>query len=301
MLLTIVFVVLILVPTIHPAQAYVTQWTWLPPYVSKVDGSYVVYRNGSTAKLVIPVYNDIAGAVNGLNVSKVIVSFDWGGTSSNKTLDLSASPVKINWHNSYTFTVSFIADAAEAVSSSWRHTYTVYVENVNSSGMKTITLSIPWDYFGSSNKWMFVVYSTSQANALDLQVQYNSYVASYPLVYFTDTSARQLAGQAQIEGTIATNYYTNSQDYASATSRYQSALNLYGSALTSQASYGTKVQDANLNTTLTQNLLAKAEANAALVAATALLNQSYAYMLFGVGFVIISIGVLVYLAKRPKT
>ena len=295
------FIVLISMPTIRPAQAYVTQWTWLPPYVSKVDGSYVAYRNGSTAKIVIPVYNDIVGAVNGLNVSKVIVSFDWGGATSNKTLDLSASPVKINWHTTSTFTVSFTADATEAVSSSWRHTYTVYVENVNASGVKTITLSIPWDYFGSSNRWMYVVYSTSQSNALDLQVQYNAYANSYPLTYFTDTSAKQLAGQAQMEGTIAGNYYTSSQDYTSSNTHYQNALNLYSSALTAQASYGTKVQDANLNATLTQNLLAKAEANAALVAATAILNQSYAYMLFGIGFVIISIGLLIYLAKRPRT
>lgn len=146
------FVVLVSMPAVRPVQAYVNQWTWLPPYVSKVDGSYVVYKHNSTAQLAVPVYNDVAGAANGLNVSKVIISFDWGGASSNKTLDLSVSPVMIKWHETYTFTVSFTANATEAVSSVWQHTYTIYVENVNATGAQLPALSRPWDHFGSSNR-----------------------------------------------------------------------------------------------------------------------------------------------------
>jgi len=313
-LLTMLLAILISMPTIRPAQAHINQWTWLPPYVSKVDGSYVIYKHGSTAQLEVPVYNDIAGATYGLNVSKVIISFDWGGVSSNKTLDFSASPVKIKWHETYTFTVSFLANATEAVSSAWQHIYTIYVENVNVTGASLTPLSRSWDYFGGSNRWKYIVYSTNQSDALDLQTKYSSYVSSYPLTYFTDADARQLAGQAQIEGSIASNDYTNRQNYDSANTRYQTALNLYSEALTAEKKYKTAIQNASLNTTLTTNAAALIEANAAmveaeaarneayaaLIEANAALNQSYAWILFGIGFVIISTGVLMYLVKKPR-
>lgn len=324
-LLSVLLVTLASMPMIRPAQAHINQWTWLPPYIDKVNGSYVIYKHGSTVQFKVPVENDLYA--NGLNVSKVVISFDWGGASSNKTLDLSASPVQIGWNEIYTFTVSFVANATEAISSAWQHTYTVYVEHVNATGGSvTPPLSRDWDFFGGANKWKFIVYSTDQADALDLQTKYNSYVSSYPLSYFTDTDARQLAGQAQIEGAMASSDYADRQDYASAKSRYQTALNLYSQALTAEKNYQATLQNATLNTTLTANeaalINAKAnqtranatlvEANAAVITANATkiqaeaaLTKAYGFYFIGLGFALgwsfIGIGVIIYALRKPKS
>lgn len=273
----------------------------------------------------MPVYNDFVGVNNVLNVSKVVISFDWGGASSNKTLDLSASPVQVKWHETYTFTVSFVANATEAVSSEWEHEYIVYVEHVNATGGSLEPRSADWDDFGGSNKWRYVVYSTGQADALDLQTEYDSYVSAYPLNYFTDTDARQLAGQAQIEGSMAYDDYDDRQDYASAKTRYQTALNLYSQALTAEKNYRATFQDASLNTTLTANaaalIVAKAaqttadaalveantaliEGNATKIQAEAALTNAYGFYFIGLGFAIgwsfMGIGVIIYALRKPK-
>lgn len=299
-LLIMLLAIVLYIPTIPPVQAHINQWTWLPPYISRVDGSYVIYKDGSTAQLEVPVYNNITGATKGLNVSRVIITFDWGGASSKKILNLD-NLTTIGWHQTYTFTVSFIANATEAISSTWQHTYTITIENVNATMGKLTPLTRSWDYYGGSNKWKYVVYSTNQSDALDLQREYGSFVSSYPLTYFTYVYARQLAGQAQIEGSMASSDYTTSQNYASAKTHYQTALNLYSDALTAEKSYKTAIQNASLNTTLTTNAAALIEANAALTSANAVLNQSYSWILFGIGFIIISTGMLIYLVKKPKT
>jgi len=309
--LSVLLATLFFMPMIRPAQAHINQWTWLPPYIDKEDGSYVIYKNNSTAELKVPVCNDVNGATYGLNVSKVIISFDWGGATSNKTLDLSASPVKIGWNQTYIFTVSFVANATEAVSSAWQHTYKIYVEHVNATRVRVGTLSRAWDDFGGSNKWKFRVYSTDQADALDLQTKYNSSVTSYPLTYFNDTDARQLAGQAQIEGSMALSDYNDRQDYASAHTRYQTALDLYAQALAEEKDYRTAYQNALLNTTLTRNAAALIEANAAMrqanaskIQAEVALTNAYGLYFIGIGFAIgwtfIGIGVIVYALRRPK-
>jgi len=330
-LLSVFLGTLISIPMIHPAQAHINQWTWLPPYVNKVDGSYVTYKDGSTAQLKLPVYNDVAGADYGLNVSKVIISFDWGGASSNKTLNLSTSPVKLAWHQTYTFTVSFLANATEAVSSVWQHTYTIYVEHVNATGGPVGTLSRAWDYFGGLNKWKFIVYSTDQADALDLNTELESYISTYPWDEFNSIEAQQLAQQAEIHEAMGDTDYTRGE-YASAESHYQTGLSLYSQAITAEKDYQTTIQDAALNTTLTTNAAtmisanadmkyaeaAKTEADAALIEANAALTSAnatkiqaeaaltnaYGFFFIGLGFAIgwsfIGIGVIIYALKRPK-
>lgn len=319
-LLSVLLTTLICMPMIRPAQAHIEQWTWLPPYLDKVDGSYVIYKHGVTASLIVPVKNDLE--VSLMNVSLVYITFDW---NKNKTLDLSASPKQIKSGVTEYFTVSFVANASEALSSSIQHTYTINVVYVNAAGGVVGTLSRNWDQYGGNNKWKFVVYSTDQAEISDLQMKYNSYVTNYPLTWFTSAGARLLAAQAQSEGTLASNDYTTRQDYTSARTRYNNAINLYTQAVAKENEFKTTAQNASLNTTLTANAVAmmnvsatlkyaeaaQTEANAALttanatrIQAEAALTNAYGFYFIGLGFAIgwsfIGIGVIIYSLRKPK-
>jgi tetratricopeptide (TPR) repeat protein len=298
-LFSLVLVTLISTSAISSAQADIEEWTWLPSYIQK-DGNRVVYRHGSTASLLVIVENDLpADAL--MNVSKVIIAFDWG---QNKTLDLSANPKQIEHGQKGFFTVSFIADATEAISSEYAHEYVVYVEYVNATGAVVGTLSKNWNAFGP---WKFVVFSTDQADALDLSEEYDFYYSAYPSYYFTSVNASQLRGQAVIEASLGDMYYARGE-YALAKTQYQMALNLFSQALAAEKEWATRVAEANLNATLTgaaaNMTIANArlrEADAAMKEADAILNQSYAWILFGLGFVFMGIATIIYAAKKPKT
>ncbi len=299
---------LISISMVAPAMAEIQRFTWLPPYVEKGWSNYygayvVVYRHGSTVELIVPVNNNVYS--NGLNVSKVIVGFDWG---QNKTLDLSGNIRQVEFGRTEIFTVSFTASAVEAVSSEWAHTYIIHVEHVNATtepNMIVGTWSVDWNDFPSLD-YKFVVFSADQADALDLSDEYDSYTSAYPLSYFNSVNGSQLRGQAVIEAYLGDIYYSRGE-YASARMQYQSALDLYSQALTAEMNWATKIAEAELDVILTQAAVnmtyadaALTTAEAALMKANAVVNQSYAWILFAFGFVIFGLAGLVYAARKPR-
>jgi hypothetical protein len=291
---------LISTSAINSAHAYIERFTWLPPYMKKgYDSHYgayvVIYKDGSTVNLIVPVEND--WYLNGLNVSKVIVSFDWG---QNKTLDLSANIEQVGWHETEIFTVGFTASATEAASSDWPHEYTIYVEHVNATTgpVETVdTWSRPWNWWSPS--YLFVVFPADQANAYDSSQEYDSYASAYPTYSFSNINASQLAGQASIKGSLGDMYYTRG-DYSLAETQYQNALNLYNQALAAEAEWETKLENAELEIALTEAEANMAMANAMQRQADAAVNQSYSWVLFGVGFVLMGIATIVYAYRKPK-
>ena len=299
-LLSISLCALISMLAISPAQAYIERFTWLPPYMKKGYDSYygeyvVIYKDDSAVNLIVPVKNELYP--NGLNVSKVIVSFDWG---QNKTLNLSANIEQVGWHETEIFTVSFTASATEAISSDWAHEYTIYVEHVNATTGPTEivdTWSRPWDWW--SPDYLFVVFSTDQADAFDSSQEYDAYASAYPSWTFSNINASQLAGQASIEASLGDIYYTRG-DYTSAETQYQTALDLYNQALAAEAAWETKVEEANLEIALTEAEANMATANAMLRQADAAVNQSYSWILFGIGFVFMGIATIVYASRKPQ-
>ena len=283
-----------------PAQAYIERFTWLPPYMQKgfdshYGASVVIYRDGSSVNLIVPVDNE--AYPNGLNVSRVIVSFDWG---QNKTLNL--SPIEqVGWLETETFTVSFTASATEAVSSDWAHEYTIYVEHVNATTGPTKivgTWSRPWNWW--SPAYMFVVFPTDQADATDLSNEYDSYASVFPTWSFSNINASQLAGQASIEASLGDTYYTRG-DHASAETQYQTALDLYSQALVAEREWQTKVEEADLAIALTEADANLATANAMLRQADAAVTQALSWILFGLGFVFMGVATIVYAYRKPKT
>jgi len=283
-----------------PAQAYIERFTWLPPYMQKgfdshYGASVVIYRDGSSVNLIVPVDNE--AYPNGLNVSRVIVSFDWG---QNKTLNL--SPIEqVGWLETETFTVSFTASATEAVSSDWAHEYTIYVEHVNATTEPTKivgTWSRPWNWW--SPAYMFVVFPTDQADATDLSNEYDFYASVFPTWSFSNINASQLAGQASIEASLGDTYYTRG-DHASAETQYQTALDLYSQALVAEREWQTKVEEADLAIALTEADANLATANAMLRQADAAVTQALSWILFGLGFVFMGVATIVYAYRKPKT
>jgi len=286
---------------VSSTQAYIERFTWLPPYMKKgYDGYYgayvVIYEDGSDVNLIVPVKND--WYPNGLNVSKVIINFDWG---QNKTLDRSANIRQVGWHETEIFTVTFTASATEAVSSDWAHEYTIYVEHVNATTGPTEivdeTWSRPWDFW--SPDYLFVVFPTDQADAYDLSQEYDSYASAYPSWSFNNINASQLAGQASIEASLGDMYYMRG-DYDSAKTQFEDALDLYSQALVAEAAWETKVQEADLEITLTEAEANMTTANAMLREADAAVSQSYSWILFGLGFVFMGIATIVYAYRKPK-
>ncbi len=280
--------------TISPVRADIERFTWLPPYMQKDDG-VVVFKDGSAVNLIVPVNND--GYPNGMNVSKVVINFDWG---QNKTLNLLDDIEQIEWQETKLFTVSFTASATEAVSSDWAHEYMIYVEHVNATtGPVEIvdTWSRSWESFWPS--YRFVVFPADQANAHDLSEEYEAYANAYPAWDFGNTNASQLVGQASIKASLGDMYYSRG-DYALAETQYETALELYTKALAAEMEWQTRVEEAELEIALTEAEANMAIADAMLKQADAAVNQSYAWILFGLGFVFIGIAAIVYAFRKPK-
>ena len=299
-LFSILLCALISMLVTSPAQAYIERFTWLPPYMKKgYDDHYgddvVIYKHGSSASLIVPVKNDWYS--DGLNVSKVIISFDWG---QNKTLDLSTDIKQVGWQETEMFTVTFTASATDAVSSEWAHEYDIYVEHVNATTGPTEivdTWSRPWDWWWPN--YLFVVFPTDQANAYDLSEEYGAYASAYPTWSFSNSNASQLAGKASIEASLGETYYTRG-DYASAETQYQTALDRYSQALAAELKWETKVDEAELDIALTEADANMATANAALRQADAAIYQSFSLILFGLGFVFMGVATIVYAMRKSK-
>ncbi len=283
-----------------PAQAYIERFTWLPPYLKKgYDGHYgedvVIFKHGRPVNLIVPVRNEWYS--DGLNVSKVIISFDWG---QNKTLDLSANIEQVGWQETEMFTVTFTASAAEAISSEWAHEYDILVEHVNATTGPTEivdTWSRPWDWWYPH--YLFVVFSTDQGEAYDLSEKCDAYESAYPAYTFSNSNASQLAGQASIEASVGEMYYAQGE-YTEAKKCYNKTLDLYSQALAAEVEWETKVDEAELDIALTEADANMATANSLLRQADAAVYQSFSWILFGLGFVFMGIATIVYATRRPK-
>jgi tetratricopeptide (TPR) repeat protein len=283
-----------------------------------MNGSVVVYRSGQTASNLVSIVNDVVPV---MNLSKIVVEFYQIG--KNKTLDLSASPYQLQNGQTGIFTVSFTADGTEFISGI-QFDYNLIFEWVNATTgpMKVVGY---WEY---ARWWTgqpaFQVYPAAQADAIDSLSTYNAYYNTYGTWYWTSDLGRQKANQAIIEKNLGDTYSTRG-DYTSALTQYNNANTLWEEALAAENDYRTKWNDADLNTTLGQNAVnmaqadaykiqaeaALTEANAAVITANATkiqadaaLTNAYGWYFIGAGFAIgwslMGVGVVIYALRRPK-
>lgn len=341
--------------TINPVYASIEQFAWLPMRAFKgLDDSIyqvniIAYEENTTASLFIPVYND---AGTPINVSAVKAEFDWGinYTSSEASAD---NPIQIQKLKTHAFVVNFTVPLTEIASNAVAHTFKIYVEQVNAtSGPKSIvnTWTANWDSWAPAYK--FVVFSADQADANDLNNEYQAYYNAFTLGGFSSNNASTVAGQARAVGELGQQSYT-SGDFSSAKSQLQNAINLYIQAITFERKYAESSQEAQVNQTIGyayyyeeygESSKAQAtyyEAQAKYIEAqadyyktyyaaqadyykayadmykaeveyykayadslrnqgVAALNQSYAWILFGVALTITSVGLFLLLSRRSR-
>jgi hypothetical protein len=250
------------------------------------DGDIVAYVGGNTAILAVTVRHSNATAAGGLNVTRVYVSFDWGQTYAS-TQASTTSPVIINrFGDTRVFFINFTVPAD--VSNLYRHSYSVYADYAFLNATGAIKRGTYAPYFAND----FVVYSTDQADAVNLKNIYDS----YPSVYFSNMSAQAmiLVRQAENESSTGDRYYQMG-NFAAAKQSYSNAVSDLNLALSDEQAYLTMLQD--LQTSKIQ-----ADINTENAMTSFLNGLSTMWVLFGIGWVLLSIGYIVkWLRKRPES
>jgi hypothetical protein len=263
------------------ARASINSYNWISA-VARNDydsffGGYVTgYTENTTASLVVSVSNDFSGYQ--ANVSAVKVGFDWGTNFSSSECSID-NPFAIPGYQSHVFTIDFTVPSAVFASNLVTHGYTIYVERVNSTtGNKGVIGT--WTQSGSG----FVVFSVDQAAAREYKRELEAYPTSniYGIPFLT-ANARLLYEQSSVAKTLAGEAYGRG-DFGSAKTYYSSSL-----------SY---IEQAWSNETDKWSTFENAIANLLNGGGNLLSMQGYAWVIFAIGFFIISIGVLVRLTRR---
>jgi hypothetical protein len=273
-------IVLVAVLTVPVGRASINNYNWIGTVVrNQYDSFYgtpvTAYEENTSAFLVVGVSNDYF--INQLNVSAVKVGFDWGINYSSSECS-TANPFLIASGQSHVFTINFTVPSALFASNLMTHGYTIYVESVNSTtGPKAIVSS--WTMNGNS----FAVFSTDQASAYGYEKQLNAYPTSNNGIPFLTANARQLLQESNVAKTLASASYSQG-DFSAAASYYKSSLNSLQQAWSNETSKWSTFEDAI--TSILQG------------GGNLLTMQGYAWLIFAIGFLIMSLGVLIYLARK---
>ncbi len=275
-------VCLIAASTAPAANASIGSWTWIATltrntYDSFYGGTVTGYEEGTQATLVVNVYNNYPGG-HPINISAVKVSLDWGEnyTSTETTMD---TPFVLDYGDSHVFTITFTMPDTTSVSNYVTHGYTIYAEHVNSTtGPREIRAY--WSQSGTG----FAIFSADQAEAKTALEGLDAY-PSMSLPFFT-AGARELLTESLIAESMGDREYA-AGNFANAKTNYQNALTLMQDAYANE----TKRWGSFENTL--EGLLSGAQ--------SMLVNQGYAWLLFGVAFLLMGIGAIVYLVRKSGT
>ncbi len=266
---------------IPAGRASINNYNWISPVVrNQYDSFYgslvTAYEENTSAFLVVSVSNDYN--VGQLNVSAVKVGFDWGTnyTSSECSPD---NPFGIARSQSHVFIINFTVPSALFASNLVTHGYTIYVESVNSTtGPKGIITS--W----TTNSDGFAVFSTDKAAANEYQQQVSAYPTSnFNGIPFLTANARQLLQESNVAKTLASDSYMRG-DFSNAAVYYKKSLDSLQQAWSNETSKWSTFEDAIAS-------ILQGGGNL-------LTMQGYAWLIFAVGFLIMSIGVLIFLSRR---
>jgi hypothetical protein len=275
------FLALVTAVNMPAARASINNYNWISPVIrNQYDDFYgssvTAYEENTSAFLVVGVSNDYF--VNQLNVSAVKVGFDWGVnyTSSECSPD---NPFGIASSQSHVFVINFTVPSALFASNLMTHGYTIYVESVNSTtGPKGIVTS--WTMNGDA----FAVVSTDQAAANDYKQQVNAYPTSnINGIPFLTANARQLLQESNVAKALASDSYMRG-DFSNAAADYKNSLDSLQQAWSNETSKWSTFEDAIAS-------ILQGGGNL-------LTMQGYAWLIFAVGFLIMSFGVLIFLSRR---
>jgi hypothetical protein len=322
-ILSFALVTALFTSAVRPAKAYINTYDWVGPtrYYDPYWGSYYLmfHPEGSVATLIVQVYNGY-GWASSLNISAVKVYMDWNVNYSSTEVS-ETEPFEMPYNTYHWFTITFTVPATTTASNFFSHGWTIYVEEVNADGDVS-----SHDVWASSSG--FYVYSTDQNDAMklydELEMIYDIY-GWWPS--FDDQAAYDMwtSGHSHYETGIAA--YENG-DFPTAKTQYGLALTAYNDALAAESEYDQAWQvydddynkqwdavmldqekaDLAVTNAEAQAMLieanatktnAEANAEAVKLAAQAANTQALAWVIFGIGFMIIGIAACIWAFRRP--
>jgi len=280
---------------LKPAQAApAIPYAWVnPAYIGEdptYGGSIIGYVAGSNWNITLSYMN---GDLEALNVSAIRVYFDWG-TNYTYRYD---PPVQILTGYTLTFNVFNVTPSTAEATDLWKHSYAIYIDNVNNGTAPYVDLDSILVGTGSN----FVVLSADHLACVNLAYRLDMIFGSpYYWPYVNITHVQILMDEAYMEYTQGL-ALLSAKDFANAKTHLQQAQTLYDDAITTWDDKGTAFEDAQLNLTKAQANYNNAEADATRKTADASLVNAYGWLLFGLGWTFIGIGIVIYGIRKPKT
>ncbi|MEM3458008.1 MAG: hypothetical protein QXN36_04740 [Candidatus Bathyarchaeia archaeon] len=278
LLLVSMLAIFALSATARPAKATISSHNWIDALLKDETDSFLGYvsagyKTGSTAILKVNVYNHLSDT---MNITAVYVGFDWGINYSSTEVNLTELLIyRLPPGLSHVFTITFTVPDTTVASNIVKHSYTIYIEDVNAVGTN-LGSNTPQ---GGSN---FAVLSDEQADAIELRREINKYSSGYMSL---TAKARELFRKAEATEDIADDDYKKGR-FSDAVSNYQDALSLY--------------QDAWNSETETFLGFEKAFKDILSNGAGAITMVGLGYIVFGLGWVFIGIGIIIYAVRKPK-
>lgn len=271
-MLALITLISLMIISPKPAEATIIGtplWT-NPTRRSYTDGYYgtvnVAYDRGATAVLLVTVRNNRGADAH----FQATVKMDWD------TGNVTSTDVMINTTESHTFEIQ-ITIPSDA-SNLYMHTYTVYSQYRHNS-------SYSWSIDDIDSNSGFVVYSPEQSTANSLKMELGAYPSYSYTPFLSSSKARELVTNASLEENLGDQSYARA-DFTAARDHYQNALDYTKRAFASDTDYLS-----NFENTMTGLLNA---------GQTYLSFQGWAFLIAAIGFLLIGVGIIVYLIRRSK-
>lgn len=269
-------ILLISISSIPAAKASIDNHNWLGALMKEYDSFYgtsvTSFEEGTTATLDVKVESDY-WYPRPTNVSAVIVGFDWN-TNYTSTEVNSTNISRIPYGQYRIFRITFTLPSVSEAPNSMTHRYTIYVEHANSTDHKIST----W----TTTRTNFVVFSSSQAGAYRARKEYQVYGTPFGIGFFT-AEAREAIQKASVAAGWGSTQYT-AGDFGGSKTSYENALELTKQAWANETERWGSFEDTF------EGLLKGYD--------TLLTMQGYAWIVFGIGFFFMGIGVMVYLVRK---
>lgn len=249
---------------------------------SFLETSVTAYRTGSTAKILVQVYNDFyVGSpyfgIRPVNVSAVKVWLDWNiyYTSTECSQD---NPLVVQPYQYRTFTITFTVPATTNASNLFAHNYRIDVEHVHTTWAGPKNIVGTWTYSGTG----FAVYSAEQADSMQIYQKYSG----IPKPTFTSPEAQILWTRALVESSIGARSY-GIGNFTDAKIHYQTMDSSIQQAFQTEATKGGAYTDSQ---TYSNNITANAT-----------MMQSYGYILLGLGLTLFGVGTVIFVMRKKSS
>jgi hypothetical protein len=285
------------------APPVLPQFAWINPAYMGADpyfgtsSNVVGYREGIGWNFTLGWTNWYAAPIN---ITAIRVYFTWGANYTYRF-----APIKIDPGQTRIFKVGNITASVAEASEFWTHSYSIYIHHVNSTTAPYGEVTTPSPFAPASPIWIhygsnFIVLSADHLDCLSLWAKLEADLGSGTVTTMMVPTPTQPAAtkfyvlmqQASLEFNMGLQLLETGI-FSTAKTHLQNADGLYTQALTEWDQRGTALEDAEVNNTRSDTSLNLATATAAVV-------NAYGWLLFGLGWTFIGIGVIIYGWKKPK-